>query len=151
MSDPQIVIVRATADDLDLAKQAIAEVNLSTSHYTGQLDNRALSDFLANPKNYLLLAVCEKRVTGSLYGYALQQPYRRQPQFFLYAIDVRPEFRGRGIGAALVRHFISEARNATASEVWVITSDSNQAAGRMYATCGLASSASDDVMLSLEL
>jgi ribosomal protein S18 acetylase RimI-like enzyme len=151
MLNPKIVLLRATSSHLDLAQQGIAEVNLPTSHHRLPLDKTALGEFLANPARFLILAIEEERVVGSLYGYALRHPYRREPQFFLYGIDVRPEYRNQQIGSALVDEFITEAKLAGAFEVWVLTSESNKAAMVMYAHSGLERSSTDDVMLSLTL
>jgi ribosomal protein S18 acetylase RimI-like enzyme len=151
MPGSKIVLLRARSSHLELARQAIAEVTLATSHYRLPLDEIALAEFLANPRNYLMLALEEEKVIGSLYGYSLQHPYRREPQFFLYGIDVRPEYRKRKIGSALVDEFIMEAKMADASEVWLLTNESNRAALAMYAHSGLKRSHMDDVMLSLTL
>jgi GNAT superfamily N-acetyltransferase len=77
-----------------------------------------VAEFLADSARYLLLATEQDRVLGSLNGYALRHLYRREPQFLLYEIDVRPECRNRGIGKALVESFMDEARAAAAFEVW---------------------------------
>jgi ribosomal protein S18 acetylase RimI-like enzyme len=151
MSNGKVVLLRATNSHLDLARQAIAEVNLATSHHRLPLDEIALAEFLANPAHYLVLALEKEKVVGSLYGYALRQPYRREPQFLLYAIDVRLEYCNRGIGSALVDEFIKEAKMANAAEIWVLTNESNRAAMAMYARSGLQRSSADDAMLSLTL
>ena len=149
MPNPKIAIVRATPSELGLARQAIA-VHLATSHFTGAVDDAALADFLAHRSHYLLMAMEGKKIAGSLYGYALRQPYRREPQFFLYAIDVRPECRKRGIGTALVNQFVREAKRANACEVWVLTNESNRAAMAMYARAALKRPSTDDAVLVLE-
>jgi len=146
MLDPNITILRATPDNLDVARQAVVEINLPTSHHA-TLDDVALSEFLANPAHYLLVAVEDKRAVGSLYGYALRPPYRREPQFLLYTIDVRPSDWRRGIGTALVDRFIAEARQAAAFEVWVVTNEANRAAMALYQRGGFRRPAVDDVML----
>ncbi len=151
MLNRKIVLLRATSSHIELARQAIAEVTLSTSHYRLPLDEVALAEFLANPGHYLVLAMEEEKVVGSLYGYALRHPYRREPQFFLYGIDVRPEYRNQKIGSALVDQFITEAKLAGAFEVWVLTNESNKPAMAMYRHSGLKRSSTDDVMLSLTL
>jgi ribosomal protein S18 acetylase RimI-like enzyme len=151
MPDREISLLRATTADFDLARQAVTEVNLPTSHQAISLDEAALAGFLTDPKHYLLLAVKECKAVGSLYGYALQHPYRQRPQFFLYGIDVRPEYSNRGIGTALVASFIAEARLASAFEVWVITNEANQAARRIYTRCGLQPAGTGDVVLTLAL
>ena len=105
-------IVRAAVEDLKLAEQAIREV-----HHRPLPDTNTLQDFLSDPSDYLLLAVEEGAVAGSLNGYALRRPHRCEAQFLLYEIDVLPEHRGRGVGTALVRQFVDEARLAGAFEV----------------------------------
>lgn len=139
-------ILRARRADRNLARQAIVEL-----HGRALCDEAAILDFLSDPARYLILAVEGGRVAGSLSGYALRPPQRREPQFLLYEIDVRPECRKRGIGRALVEAFIAEARAAGASEVWVLTNQSNRAAMALYARCGLRREAHDDVMLNLKL
>ena len=151
MLNHKIALLRATSAHLEFAEQAIAEVNLPTSHYRLSIDKVALAEFLANPAHHLVLAIEEDKVVGSLYGYALQHPYRSEPQFFLYGIDIRSEYRNQHIGSALVDEFIAQARQARAFEVWVLTSESNKAAMAMYAHSGLRRSSTDDVMLSLPL
>lgn len=139
-------ILRASIADVSLARQAIVEVDERT-----MLDEIALVEFLSDPARYLLLAIEQDRVVGSLNGYALQRPYRREPQFLLYEVGVRPECRSRGIGKALVAGFISEARAAGAFEVWVITSQSNQAAIAMYEGCGLSRETQNDAAVVLNM
>jgi GNAT superfamily N-acetyltransferase len=136
-------ILRATRADLLLARQAILEVHQRTPQ-----DETALLEFLSDLARHLLLALEAGRVVGSLSGFALRHPHRREPQFLLYEIDVRPECQTRGIGQALVERFISEAKAAGAFEVWVLTNQSNQAAMAMYAHCGFQRPNQDDVMLS---
>jgi GNAT superfamily N-acetyltransferase len=148
MLESGITLLRATPAHLELARQAVAEINLPTSHHS-VVDDAAVTEFLADPGHYLLLAVEEGRAVGSLYGYALRHPYRREPQFFLYGIDVRPGAAGRGVGKALVMRFIAEARLASAFEVWVITNQANAAAMAIFQRNGLRRSATDDVVLSL--
>ena len=149
MLNPKITLLRATASALGLARQAIVEVNLPTLDHRAPIDDAALAEFLADSSHYLLLAVENEKVAGSLHGYALRHPYRREPQFFLYGIDVRPACRNHGIGTALVERFILEAQNAGAFEVWVLTNRSNRAAMAMYGHSGLKEANADDVMLTL--
>jgi ribosomal protein S18 acetylase RimI-like enzyme len=139
-------IVRAKTTDVELAREAMLEL-----HERKRFDREAMLKFLADPENYLFLALEGERVAGSLFGYSLVHPPMREPQFLLYEIDVRPQSRRRGIGKALVQAFISEARTAGAFEVWVITNQSNVAAMAMYASCGLRRENPDDVMLALPL
>jgi ribosomal protein S18 acetylase RimI-like enzyme len=49
-----------------------------------------------------------------------------------------------------VNRFIREAKRAGASEVWVLTNESNRAAMAMYARSGLKRASSDDAVLVLD-
>jgi len=139
-------IVRAGVSDDILAQQAIREV-----HGRPVTDPVARAAFLRDSGSYLLLAVGDERVVGSLVGFALRHPHCAEPQFLLYEIDVRPEHRNRGVGKALVSKFIAEARAVGAHELWALTNESNKAAMRMYAHCGFARQHQDDVMMSANL
>ncbi len=139
-------IVRAKKSDVKLAREAMLEVHLRKT-----FDQRAMEKFLSDPTNYLFLALEGGRVAGSLIGYSLIHPPRPEPQFLLYEIDVRPEFRKRGFGKALVEAFIAAARTAGAFEVWVITNQSNAAGMALYASCGLRRENTDDVMMASRL
>lgn len=151
MLDPETVVLRATTSDLELARRAIIDLNLPTSQHRVKFDKAALREYLADSKKYLMLAMRKRQVLGSLYGYALKHPHRREPQFFLYGIDVRAEYRNQGIGTALVHHFIAEAKRAQAFEVWVLTNRTNRSAMAMYAHAGFRRSGFGEVMLELAL
>jgi len=103
------------------------------------MSGEALAEFLSDPDCYLLLAVEAGRVVGSL---------NVRTCFMKSCADGR---RNLGIGKALVQRFIDEARAVGASEVWVLTNESNSSAMAMYERCGLRREKRDDVMLSIML
>ena len=142
--DHEVTIARASVADLQLAAEAVRDV-----HGRDGLDEGALEEFLSDNARYLLLALERGHVVGSLNGYALRHPDRREPAFLLYEIDVREECRNRGIGKALVNRFVTEAQSAGAFEVWVVTNQSNGPAMAMYRRCGLTRPNPDDVMLEI--
>lgn len=143
---PPFSIVRARTAHRDLAREAVAEL-----HGHAPVDEAALEEFLRDGRRYLLLAVEEGCLVGSLNGHALHHPHRAEPQFLLYGIDVREECRRRGIGRALVERFAAEARAAGAWEVWVLTGESNRAAMALYRRCGMRRENPDDVMFVLAI
>jgi ribosomal protein S18 acetylase RimI-like enzyme len=151
MLSPDTELLRATVSDMNLARQAIADINLSSSHHRLALDDLALHEFLSDTRHYLIVAICDGKVLGSLYGYALRHPYRREPQFFIYGIDVRVQHQNRGVGTALVDRFISEARHEKAFEVWVLTNHTNLPAVAMYKRAGLKRCGDAEAMLELAL
>ena len=139
-------VFRASIDDVDFAKTALAEI-----HERHLVDDASVISFLKTPECFLLLAVEEGCVLGSLNGYSLRQPESSRPQFLLYELDVRKEHRRRGIGLALVNAFTDEARAAGAFEVWVVSNESTDAAVELYRKCGYRRENDDDVMLSIQL
>ena len=146
--DPQAVpfrLVRARSEHRLLVKAALSEINGRNA------DEAALESFLSDERRYFLVAIERDRPIGTLTGYALQRPHRAEPQFLLYDIDVREEWRRRGIGRALVERFIEEARNAGAFEVWVLTDPSNAAAMRLYERSGMVRTSPDEVLWTLPL
>jgi aminoglycoside 3-N-acetyltransferase I len=139
-------VFRASLDDVDFARTAVADV-----HVRGPVDDFALNSFLNSAECFLLLAVEDGCVLGSLNGYSLQQPDRPRPQFLLYELDVREEHRRRGIGTALVNAFTDEARAAGAFEVWVVSNESRSAALELYRKCGYRRENDDEVIMSVQL
>lgn len=146
MGEQPFKVFRAEPRDIRLAQQAINEVNLRSP-----IDEAGVSIFISNPTCYLLLAVENDHVVGSLNGYALCHPHLLQPQFLLYEVNVRPDHQRRGIGQALVNGFIAEAKRASAFEVWVLSNESNTAAIELYNKRGFRRRNRDDVMLSMTL
>ena len=143
---PPVTVFRAGPEHRLLARQAVKEV-----HGRGSFDEESLGAFLSDQSSYLLLAVEAGTVVGSLNGYALRHPQRKERQFLLYEIDVREGWRRQGIGKELVTTFVDTARRARAFEVWVPTNASNAAAMALYRACGLTQRNPDDVLFSLAL
>jgi ribosomal protein S18 acetylase RimI-like enzyme len=146
----EVSIRRASPSDLDLALEAVGDV-----HGRRPVDERALRSFLSDPSRHLWLALSPsgspERVVGSLNGYSLLHPHRPDPQYLLYELDVRPSWRGQGIGRSLVSAFVSDARRSGAFEVWVPTDASNLPALSVYSSCGFLRRRLDDVLLSVAL
>lgn len=137
-------VIRATARDIDVARAAIGAI-----HQRAPIEERALAAFLTDPSCYLFVSLVDGEAVGSLNGYRLHDPSRHRPRFLLYEIDVHSDWRRRGVGTALVSAFLAEARACGASEVWVVTNDSNHAAMALYRHCGFWRQHSDDAMLSV--
>ena len=131
MPQRPITVRRATLADAEAARRALAEVNLRA------VNDAAVQEFLRDPSCYLFLAESDGAPVGALNGYALRRPFRPEPQFLLYEVDVSRDWQSQGIGKKLVTAFLEEARRSGAFELWVLTDRSNHPAVRMYAQCGL--------------
>jgi len=146
MAKTSFTVFRAGTKDLALAREAIAHV-----HERPVANDSTIDYFLNDPTCYLMLAVEDGRVIGSLNGHSLRRPHRSNLQFLLYEIDVAAAHRKQGVGHALVSAFTAEARAAGADEIWVLTNESNRAAFSLYSKCGFRRVNEDDVMMSLAL
>ena len=148
MTNQPFGIVRVSGERAELAHQAM-RINDTES---ADPDPAAIAEFLADRDCFLIVAVENGVVVGTLDGYALRQPHLRRPQFLLYEIDVAVEYRRRGIGQALVDGFADEARKRDAEVIWVLTRRSNAAAVALYRACGFAPDEEPDTeMMELPL
>ncbi len=75
-------------------------------------------------------------MSGFLTAHRLQRFDARQAEILLYEIGIHEDFRQRGIGKALIETGKLWAAEVGADEVWVLTSSSNTAAMRLYASSG---------------
>jgi aminoglycoside 3-N-acetyltransferase I len=95
-----------------------------------------LEAFLANPRNYLLVAYDANVPTGYLIGYELQRPDSHRPRSFIYDLDVAQGHRRRGAGTALVETFKVACREHSGREVFVQTLGSDARAVAFYLGTG---------------
>ena len=92
--------------------------------------------FLADGRNYLLVAYVEGAVAGFLVGYELPRLERGKAMTYLHRLDVLPEFHRRGVGRALVENLKALAAERGSSKMFVITSRANDAATALYVATG---------------
>jgi aminoglycoside 3-N-acetyltransferase I len=91
------------------------------------------------------------RGLGLLRAHILPRFDAKTAEILLHEIDVLSEYQKRGIATALVEELKEIAVDMNASEIWVITNRSNQAAMRLYETTGARSPQSDDVVFIYDL
>ena len=96
----------------------------------------SLVAFLGNPANYLLIAEAGGEVGGFLVAYRLERADRDSSQMFVYELGVAPSWRGQGLATALVEGITALARAEGMFEAFVVTSQRNEAARRLYARTG---------------
>jgi len=64
---------------------------------------------------------------------------------YLYEIGVHPEYRRKGIGAALIGALKEDCRNRDILKIWVGTEADNLAARRLYESTGATFEREDHV------
>jgi len=86
-----------------------------------------MREALDNPDVIILIAEAGNEVVGVAYG-----RYHQGGSAHLGFIGVKPEHRRRGIGTALLRAFLEEAKKRGAKKVWLHTHPNLKEAIRMY-------------------
>jgi GNAT superfamily N-acetyltransferase len=139
--------IRCDLRHIDLAVSAMKTIKCVVDNLpVEQTTHKAMRLFLANPLNYLLVAVDGERVIGYLFAYELLRPDREQSMMILYDITVLEEHRKRGAGTALVERLKYLCTNKHILKMFVPTSRSNTAAVRLYQKTGAIISTDTDAV-----
>lgn len=143
---PGLVIRRAREDDLDALIAFFAADALGGHGDT--TDEAARDDYLcafraiaASPATRLYVAEQAGRVVGTfelILAHALSG--RGALRAIIEAVQVSPGARGRGIGEAMVRHAMAEARQAGAATLALTSNRMRADAHRFYARLGFSPS-----------
>jgi GNAT superfamily N-acetyltransferase len=140
-------IVHCNLNHVDLAVNAMKTIKCAVDNLPVELATpTAMQLFLANPLNYLLVAVEGERALGYLFAYELQRPDREQSMMFLYDITVLDEYRKKGAGIALVERLKSLCNNQHIMKMFVPTSRSNIPAVSLYQKTGAIISTDTDAV-----
>jgi GNAT superfamily N-acetyltransferase len=132
-----VSIVAATAADADVIVELIREL-AAHSGGTAQTDAAYVRRYLAYPGRTVLLAEVDGERVGVL-AYSLNPNlYHAADGCLVEDLFVRPRFRGRGVGRALVARVMAEAARQGWAEVSVSTDRDNHAALGLYRGLGLA-------------
>jgi len=107
-------------------------------------DNPNIAAFLAEKQNIAFAAKLDGKEAGLLYGYILTRMDGKRPQFFIYAVDIYPDYQGKGYGGLFVRHVVEWAQQQGFGETFTITEKSNIAACKAYEKAGMVYSEEDD-------
>ena len=108
-------------------------------------------EFLSDSSNLLIVAKIAARVVGALIAHRLARLDSQRAQILLYEIDVHPDARRRGVASAMIETLKDLARESGASEIWVITNKSNQAAIQLYRAAGGVAKHDDDIVFEFKL
>jgi len=83
---------------------------------------------------------------GSMAGFAIVSwsPNQGSRTAYIQTIEVTPEMRGLGVGRDLLRLIEQSARQAGANVIWLHVDAENEAAVRLYQSCGYLNQGSED-------
>ncbi|MFL6754110.1 MAG: GNAT family N-acetyltransferase [Sphingomicrobium sp.] len=81
---------------------------------------------------HALVALTDRRIVGLAHYLFHRSTISIAPTCYLQDLFTLPEFRGHGVGAALVRRVFEEARTGASERVYWQTHESNACARRLY-------------------
>lgn len=116
------------------------------------VDARWSAEFLADPRHHLAVALDDE--TGQVVGMASGLHYvhpDKPPELWVNEVGVAPTHRGRGVGRRVLAALLAHGRTLGCREAWVLTSQDNTAARRMYAAAGGAEEREAPLMITFAL
>ncbi len=131
-----IGIVRATAADEDTIARLIRELAESSGGKSG-VDGAYVGRYIGFPGRTVLLAEMADERVGLLAFSLNPNLYHAGDGCLIEDLYVRPAWRGRGVGKALVAHVMIEAARQGWAEVSVSTDLDNRAVLSLYRGMGL--------------
>jgi ribosomal protein S18 acetylase RimI-like enzyme len=130
-------IIHCDESTIDLAINAMVTIKCVEDGKPAELvTTTAMTAFLDNPHNHLLVAIEGSETVGCLIAYELQRPDREQSMMHLYYIAVLNDHRQKGIGTALIEELKSICSTRPMMKMFVGTNRSNEAAVGLYQKTG---------------
>ena len=130
-------IIRCDKNNIDLAVNAMVTIKCVEDGKPVELVTvTAMTTFLENPFNHLLVAVDDSEAVGYLIAYELQRPDREQSMMHLYDITVLKKHRQKAIGTALIEQLKSICSTKPMMKMFVGTNRSNEPAIGLYQKTG---------------
>ena len=104
------------------------------------------AELLADERTVFLVAFDGETPSGFLLAYELVRRHGAARMLFVYEVGVDERYRRRGIATALLAELRRLARERGIAEGFVLTSESNEPAMRLYESAGGVRPYDDDVM-----
>ena len=103
--------------------------------FDGPVNTQLVSDFLADPRHHLAVAIEEDQVVGMASGVHYIHP-DKSPELWINEVGVASTHRGRGLGKRLLAALLDLGATLGCREAWVLTEKENAAARRLYSSSG---------------
>ena len=109
--------------------------NVASGVFDNAIDTRWTSEFLADPRHHLAVALQGEQVVGMASAVHYVHP-DKPPELWVNEVGVAPSHQGMGIGKRLLAALFAHGKSLGCIEAWVGTGESNLAARRLYAAAG---------------
>ena len=104
-----------------------------------------LKKFIDEKNNFGFIAKTNNKIVGFAFGYILLKPDGRKV-FYLDAIDVMPEYQGKGCGTGIISFARDYAKTLNFYKMYLITNRSNVSACKCYEKAGGINKADDEII-----
>ena len=104
-----------------------------------------LKKFIDEKNNFGFIAKTNNKIVGFVFGYILLKPDGRKV-FYLDAIDVMPEYQGKGCGTGIISFARDYAKTLNCYKMYLITNRSNVSACKCYEKAGGINKADDEII-----
>jgi GNAT superfamily N-acetyltransferase len=115
------------------------------------IDPAAAAEFLADSRHHIAVAMANGLVIGFVSAVHHVHPDKPQPELWINEVGVAETHRGQGIARRLMEAVLNDAQRLGCTLAWVLTHRSNNAAMRLYASCGGIEADEDAVMFEFKL
>jgi len=109
--------------------------NVASGVFDNAIDTRWTSEFLADPRHHIAVALQGEQVVGMASAVHYVHP-DKPPELWVNEVGVAPSYQGMGIGKRLLAALFAHGKSLGCAEAWVGTEESNVAARRLYAAAG---------------
>jgi len=114
------------------------------------VDPRWASEFFADPRHHLVVALEGELVVGMASGLHYVHPDKAR-QLFVNEVGVAPTHEGQGLGRRLLETLLAHGRSLGCVEAWVATELTNERARRLYLRAGGEESPDHIVMYTFRM
>jgi ribosomal protein S18 acetylase RimI-like enzyme len=139
-----ITIEILNRDDLDILK------NIDPDVFDDAIDLPRASEFLADPRHHLVVAIDNNLVIGFVSAVHYVHPDKPLPELWINEIGVAATHHRQGIGKRLMNAVFEIGRELGCAGAWVLTDRDNTAAMSLYTSVS-NSAPTDHVMFSFDL
>lgn len=109
--------------------------NVAPDVFDNPIDPRYCTEFLADPRHHIVVALASGRVIGMASAVHYVHP-DKAPELWINEVGVAHSYRGQGIGKRLLRALLDYGFELGCTEAWVLTEQKNVAAKRLYVSIG---------------
>jgi ribosomal protein S18 acetylase RimI-like enzyme len=117
--------------------------NVAPEVFDNPINPELTSEFLADPRHHLAVAIDDGLVVGFASALHYVHP-DKPPQLWINEVGVAPTHRRRGMGKAVLRALFEVGRANRCTVAWVLTHRSNPAAIALYESVGGIEGADDE-------